>query len=100
MKVLYSLAGAALLLAAAGSASAQEARIRYGDLDLGTGRGAATFDARVDAAAERLCRHSRRPGSLISDRAYCREATRNVAVDELPRNAQADYARGKAALEI
>ena len=74
-KLLSSLAGAALLLAAAGSASAQDARIPWGDLDLGTGRGAATLDSRIEAAADRLCRNARRPGSLISDRQFCRAAT-------------------------
>lgn len=99
MKVLSSLAGAALLLAA-GSASAQEARIPWGDLDLGTGRGAATFDSRVEAAADRLCRNARRPGSLLIDRNFCRAATRGVALGDLPPAAQADYARGKRSLEI
>ena len=100
MKVLSSLAGAALIVAAAGSASAQEARIPWGDLDLGTGRGAATLDNRIEAAADRLCRNARRPGSLISDRSFCRAATARVALGDLPPAAQADYARGKRALEI
>ena len=100
MKVHAFLAGAALVLATAGTASAQEARIPWGDLDLGTGRGASTLDSRIEAAADRLCRNARRPGSLISDRNFCRAATRGVALGDLPPAAQADYARGKRALEI
>ena len=46
MKALASLA-AILALAAAGSASAQEARIVWGDLDLSSAAGADAFDARV-----------------------------------------------------
>ena len=100
MKTLPTLAAAALLLAATGSASAQEARIPWSDLDLGTGRGAMALDARIEAAANRLCRDARRPGSRLSDRDFCRAAAARVALGELPRAAQADYARGKASLEI
>jgi len=91
MKTLASLA-AILSLAAAGSASAQEARIRWDDLDLSSVAGANTFDARVAAAARKLCRQARAPGSRISDRAYCRAAVQAEAVRLLPGRAQVDYA--------
>ncbi|WP_366145279.1 UrcA family protein, partial [Brevundimonas sp.] len=48
MKTLASLA-AVLTLAAAGSASAGEVRIPWGDLDLSTAAGADAFDRRVRA---------------------------------------------------
>lgn len=97
MKVLASLA-AALALAAAGAASAQEARIHWADLDLSTAAGAGAFDARVDAAARQLCRDARRPGSRLSDRAYCRAAFRGEAVRQLPGAARVEYALARRPL--
>lgn len=91
MKTLASLA-AILSLAVAGSASAQEARIRWGDLDMSSAAGAAVFDARVEAAARKLCREARAPGSLTSDRAFCRAAVQAEAVRLLPGRVQVDYA--------
>lgn len=91
MKTLASLA-AVVALAAAGSASAQEARIVWGDLDLSSAAGADAFDARVAAAARTLCRRARKPGSLINDRAFCRAAVQAEAVRLLPGRAQVDYA--------
>ncbi|MFN3879533.1 MAG: UrcA family protein, partial [Brevundimonas sp.] len=48
MKVLSPVIFAAAVLSAAvvAPATAQDARIRYGDLDLSTAAGAAAFDAR------------------------------------------------------
>lgn len=91
MKTLASLA-AVLALAAAGAASAQEARIAWGDLDLSSAAGADAFDARVAAAARTLCRGARKPGSLINDRAFCRAAVQAEAVRQLPGRVQVDYA--------
>lgn len=86
MKTLASLA-AVLIVTAAGSASAQEARIRWGDLDLSTPAGADAFDQRVRAAARKMCRSK----SIIGSTA-CRAAVRDEAVALLPRAAQVDYA--------
>jgi UrcA family protein len=97
MKTLASLA-AVLALAAAGTASAGEVRIAWGDLDLSTAAGADAFDARVRSAARRMCRHVRRPGSLISDRTACEAAIQDEAVSLLPGAAQVDYALSRAAL--
>ncbi|WP_332657881.1 UrcA family protein [Brevundimonas sp.] len=91
MKALASLAAIAAL-AIAGSASAQEARIAWGDLDMSSAAGANAFDARVGAAARTLCRGVRKPGSLMSDRAYCRAAVQREAVRLLPGPVQVDYA--------
>ena len=76
MKTLASLAAVLVVSLAAGAASAQEARIGWGDLDLSSAAGAEAFDARVSAAADRLCRGVRRPGSRLSDRTFCRAAVR------------------------
>lgn len=92
MKILVSLAAALIVTAAAGTASAQEARIVWGDLNLSTAAGADAFDARVSAAARKMCRGVRRPGSLISDREFCRAAVRDEAIRQLPGTAQVDYA--------
>lgn len=93
MKTLASLV-AVLTLAAAGSASAQEARIRWGDLDLSTPAGADAFDQRVRAAARKLCRN--RP--MIGGRAACQAAVRDEAVTLLPGAAQVDYALSRVPL--
>ncbi len=99
MKALASLA-AVLALAAAGSASAQEARIAWGDLDLSSAAGADAFDARVEAAARSLCRGARKPGSRISDRAFCRAAVQAEAVRLLPGRAQVEYALSRLPIVV
>jgi UrcA family protein len=97
MKTLASLT-AVLVLAAAGSASAADARIGWSDLNLATVAGGDAFDQRVDGAARTLCRDARRPGSLISDRASCQAAVRREAVRQLPGAAQVDYAASRRAV--
>ena len=92
MKILASLVAALSVSLAAAAASAEEARVRWGDLDLSSAAGAIAFDARVSAAASRMCRGVKRPGSRINDRAFCRTAFRDEAVRQLPRSVQVDYA--------
>ncbi|MFA4893652.1 UrcA family protein [Brevundimonas sp.] len=99
MKALASLA-AVLALAAAGSASAQEARIAWGDLDMSSAAGADAFDSRVEAAARKLCRNARAPGSLVNDRAFCRAAVKAEAVRLLPGRVQVDYALSRLPLVV
>lgn len=83
---------AACSLAAAGAASAQTARIPFGDLDLATSAGARTFDARVETAARKFCRNAQRPISRISSRTQCESAVREEAMQNLPEYAQVRYA--------
>lgn len=97
MKILASLA-AVMVVATAGTASASEARIVWGDLDLGTVAGGDAFDLRVEAAANKLCRDARRPVSRLSDRAFCRAAVHREAVRQLPGEAQFEYARSRRAV--
>ncbi|WP_372708433.1 UrcA family protein [Brevundimonas sp.] len=92
MKILVPLAAALMLTTAAGAASAQDARIKWGDLNMASASGADAFDARIDAAARKLCRDARTPGSLISDRAFCQAAVRAEAVRQLPGAVRVDYA--------
>ena len=91
MKTFASLVAALTVTLAAGAASAQEARINWGDLDLSSAAGARAFDARVEATADQLCRSAKRPGSRINDRAFCRAAVRSEAVRQLPATVQVDY---------
>ncbi len=98
MKTLASLVAALTVSLVAGAASAQEARVRWGDLDLSSAAGADAFDARVAAAADRMCRGAKRPGSRINDRAFCRAAFRDEAVRQLPGPAQVDYALSRLPL--
>ncbi|QDH72139.1 heavy metal-associated domain-containing protein [Brevundimonas sp. M20] len=95
MKTLASLT-AALSLLAAGSASAQEARIQWADLNLASSAGAAALDQRIEVAARDLCRTARRPGSRLSDRDFCEAAVRREALRQLPGAAQVDYAASRA----
>ena len=99
MKALASLAAIAAL-AIAGSASAQEARIAWGDLDMSSAAGANAFDARIEAAARSLCRGVKKPGSGVSDRAFCRAAVRAEAVRLLPGPVQVDYALSRLPLVV
>jgi UrcA family protein len=94
MKTLASLAAVLLVAAAAGTASAHEVRIAYGDLDLSTPAGADAFDARVRAAARRMCRST----PMIGGRAACQAAVRDEAVTLLPGAAQVDYALSRVPL--
>jgi len=91
---------AASLIAATlfvGTASAQEARIAVGDLNLATASGAAALDRRIETTARDLCRSARRTGSRITDRAYCTAAVRTEVMRQLPPRAQADYASARRA---
>lgn len=97
MKTLASLT-AVLVLAAAGSATAADARIQWNDLNLATSAGAAAFDQRVESTARDLCRNARRPGTRLSDRAFCEAAVRREAVRQLPGAAQVDYAASRSAV--
>lgn len=100
MKIFASLAAACAVVLIAGTASAQDARIAFGDLDLASAAGAAAFDARIERAADRMCRDVRRPGSRLSDRDFCRTAVRAEAVRQLPGRAQVDYALGRVPLVV
>ena len=91
MKVIAIATVAACLLAAA-PAFAQEARVAVGDLNLASAAGADRLDARIAAATRDLCRHVRRPGSHISDRAYCTAAVRAEVLRQLPARSRQDYA--------
>ncbi|HVL42116.1 MAG TPA: UrcA family protein [Brevundimonas sp.] len=99
MKTLASLAAVAAL-AVAGPVSAQEARIAFGDLDMSSAAGANAFDARVAAAARSLCRGVKKPGTRISDRAFCRAAVQAEAVRQLPGPVQVEYALSRLPLVV
>lgn len=89
-KLASAFAAAAVVLASAGAVAAQDYRIVFGDLDLGTVQGAATFDARVGRAANRACRN----GAPIPD-AQCRLRFRAEAMRQLPESRRDDYARAR-----
>lgn len=84
------LAAAVITLAAAGAASAQS-RVSIADLDLSTAAGAATLDARIERAAQALCRDARIPGSNRSDRVGCQAEVREDILRQLPAQARATY---------
>ncbi len=99
MKVIASLAAVAAL-AAAGSVTAQDMRIAWSDLDLGSTAGSAAFDKRVDVASRRFCSAPQQPGTLIVRSRECREQVRRAAVAGLPAAAQADYAQARQSLSV
>lgn len=78
------------LLLSAGAASAQDYRIPFGDLDLGSLQGATAFDGRVNDAARRACRL----GAPMPD-AHCRARFRAEAMRLLPTARRDDYARAR-----
>jgi len=90
MKTFALVALSAALLLSAGAAAAQDQRIPFGDLDLGSIEGAAAFDARVNAAANRVCRL----GAPMPD-AQCRARFRVEAMRLLPTVRRDDYARAR-----
>ncbi len=90
------LFAAAVTTLTAGAASADE-RISYADLDLSRPAHAAIFDARVDRAADALCRNARRPGSRLSDRAFCEVQVRDEVLRQLPAAVREDYAEARRA---
>ena len=96
MKTLASLAAVLIVASAAGAASAHSGgvRIAWGDLDLSTAAGAEAFDARVRAAARKMCRGV----PVTGGRAACHAAVRDEAVGLLPGAAQVDYALSRVPL--
>ena len=82
---------AACALAGAGAASAQSRNV-YGDLDLASTQGAATFEARVDTAAHHFCRAAAGGASPLAQRAACVREFRAEAFAKLPTHAQVRYA--------
>lgn len=89
---LFAAAATALT---AGAASAQE-RISLADLDLSRPAHTAIFEARIERAADALCRDARRPGSRLSDRDFCEARVRAEVMRQLPAAARDDYAAARA----
>lgn len=89
IRTALSLTAAALLCAA--PAAAQEVRIPFSDLNLSTGSGVETFDARVAAAARRVCTVG--PRAVVNDN--CVRRVQQEAVRGLPASRQDDYARAR-----
>ncbi|CAN5329344.1 hypothetical protein BH10PSE2_BH10PSE2_07350 [soil metagenome] len=98
MKLFFASALSALALA--GAASAQDARIAFGDLDMSSTAGAAAFDARVEAAARDLCRSVQTTGSRIDHSESCRAAVRAEARSQLSPSARESYAVARAAMAV
>lgn len=88
IKTALALAAASLLYAA--PAAAQTVRVPFGDLNLSTAAGAATFDARAAAAAREACAVGSR---LVNDN--CVRRVQQEAVRTLPAARQDDYARAR-----
>lgn len=88
-RTVLSLAAAVLLYAA--PAAAQEVRVPFADLDLSSGTGAQTFDARAAAAARSVCAAG--PRGLVNDN--CVRRVQQEAVRALPAARQDDYARAR-----
>lgn len=85
----------ALLSAAAGTASAEDYRVRFGDLDLSSPQGAAQYDRRVNRASRSAC-----AGTDPMSFAQCRIRFRAAALELLPASRQAEYARARGVREV
>ena len=93
-RTVLSLAAATLLYAA--PAAAQEVRVPFADLDLSSGVGARTFDARAAEAARTVCAVG--PRGLVNDN--CVRRVQQEAVRALPAARQDDYARARRGKRI
>ncbi len=91
MKAFVAASACALALLVAGTASAEDYRIAFGDLDLGTPQGATQFDRRVNRAARGACN----AGSPL-DQARCTVLFRSEARSRLPDAHRDAYARARA----
>lgn len=66
--------------------------VKFGDLDLASAQGQATFDRRLDAAGRELCRRTPTEGSMIPNERACRVAAHQEAMDTLSATAPQAYA--------
>ena len=91
--IRLAAASAALAVAvlSAGAASAQNYRIAFGDLDLGSSEGVARFDQRVDRVARTVCTVD----TPLPD-AQCVRRFRVEAMRQLPDATREDYARTRS----
>ncbi len=90
MKTFAAASACALALLVAGTATAQNYRISFGDLDLGSAEGAAQFDRRVSRAARAACN-----GLTALDAVECTYKFRAQARNLLPESRRDEYARGR-----
>jgi UrcA family protein len=100
MKSILAAALAVAALVGAGAASAETARIPFGDLNLATPSGAAAFDARIAVASHSMCKNATRPASRLNDSAHCAAAVRAEAVSQLPAQARAQYAANRQPITL
>lgn len=98
MKTLLAAAAAAAVTfacaaapAAADPAAADDIRVKWNDLDLSTPAGVATLHRRTARAARQHCLFT---GSRIPDQ-RCIRAVQRAVTEQLPVDAQRDYAHGR-----
>ena len=96
LRITAAAAAALALLGAAGPVFASDARIDVSDLDLSRPAHVAILEARVETAARTLCRDARRPGSRLSDRAFCEAQVRAEVERQLPATARAGNVEARA----
>ena len=94
MKTLVAIAAAVATLAA-GAATAQDANVRFGDLDLASSAGAARFDRRVERAARSAC-----GGTSALAAAACTARFKAEVQALLPSVRRDEYARGSATRQM
>lgn len=95
MKSLVAITAAAVTLVTSGAATAQDSRIRFGDLDLATPEGAARFDRRVDRAARSLCGGQ---SPLVTTACVTRFKAETQTL--LPGARREEYARGRGGRQL
>lgn len=91
MKTFAAVSACALTLLIAGTASAADYRVPFGDLDLASPQGAARFDRRVAQMARSACN-----GGSALHQARCVAQFRADARSGLPTDRRDDYARGRS----
>ncbi len=78
----------ALALTSASAAFAQEAALRYGDLDLSSAAGQAELERRIEGAIRKVCRAERNSSTILVDLEAverCKSDVRTQIANELPR---------------
>lgn len=78
----------ALALTSASAAYAQEAKLRYADLDLSSAAGQTELERRIENATRQICRADPATGTRIVDQdevERCKDEVRAQIVAKLPR---------------
>ncbi len=101
MKLSLLLAGAAALIVALPAAATPRAKVAFNDLDFSKPADVATFNARLDAAAEKACRNEAKM-ILNGQRQFvrCDTLVKEEALARMPEASRTALAAGQSAGKV